>query len=82
MSFGLQAIQSIISDDIRSRKSKVVGFGLVEETQFDQLPNEYEPVIQSSVDIMKPGTSGLQSSSRNRGFGLQNVSRDSHPRIV
>merc|ERR1719356_823261 len=58
---------SIISDEIRSRKSKVVGFGLVEETQFDQLPNEYEPVIQSSVDIMKPGTSGLQSSSRNRG---------------
>merc|ERR1711917_87350 len=68
---------SIISDDIRSRKSKVVGFGLVEETQFDQLPNEYEPVIQSSVDIMKPGTSGLQSSSRNRGsvtISSQNVS--------
>jgi len=68
---------SIISEDIRSRKSKVVGFGLVEETQFDQLPNEYEPVIQSSVDIMKPGTSGLQSSSRNRGsvtISSQNVS--------
>ena len=79
MSFGLKAIKSIISDEIRSRKSKVVGFGLVEETQFDQLPNEYEPVIQSSVDIMKPGTSGLQSSSRNRGLGLQNVSRDSRP---
>merc|ERR1719447_2535402 len=60
---------SIISEDFRSRKSKVVGFGLVEETQFDQLPNEYEPVIQSSLDIMKPGTSGLQSNagSRNRG---------------
>ena len=76
----LKAIQSIISEDIRSRKSKVVGFGLVEETQFDQLPNEYEPFIQSSVDIMKPETSGLQSSSRNRGLGLQNVSRDSRPR--
>ena len=68
----LKVTESIISEDIRSRKSKVVGFGLVEETQFDQLPNEYEPVIQSSVDIMKPGTSGLQSNAglRNRGLGL------------
>merc|ERR1719312_64817 len=71
---------SIISEDIRSRKSKVVGFGLVEETEFDQLPNEYEPVIQSSVDIMKPGISGIQSTAgqRNRGsvtISSQNISK-------
>ena len=68
-----KAIESIISEDFRPRKSKAVGFGLVEETQFDQLPNEYEPVIQSSLDIMKPGTSGLQSNagSRNKGEGFR-----------
>merc|ERR1719447_1412045 len=65
---------SIISEDFRPRKSKAVGFGLVEETQFDQLPNEYEPVIQSSLDIMKPGTSGLQSNAGSRNKGSVTIS--------
>ena len=30
----------------RPRKSKAVGFGLVEETQFDKLPQENDEVIQ------------------------------------
>ena len=60
----LKTIISIISVECRPRKSKAVGFGLVEETQFDKLPNEYEEVIQSASDS-KAGPSGLTRSPPN-----------------
>ena len=62
-----EAIKSIISEECRPRKSKAVGFGLVEETQFDKLPNENEELIQSASDSIA-GPSGLhrQSSPGNR----------------
>ena len=60
----LKTAKSIISEECRPRKSKVVGFGLVEETQFDKLPQENEEVIQSASDSTtgRAGTSGLSRS--------------------
>jgi len=57
--------QSIISEECRRRKSKAVGFGLVEETQFDKLPQENEEVIQCASES-KAGTSGLNRSPPSR----------------
>jgi len=57
--------QSIISEECRRRKSKAVGFGLVEETQFAKLPQENEELIQSSSES-RAGTSGLNRSPPNR----------------
>ena len=59
-----EATKSIISVVDRPRKSKAVGFGLVEETQFDKLPNENEEVIQSASDS-NAGPSGLGRSPSN-----------------
>ena len=56
---------SIISEECRRRKSKAVGFGLVEETQFAKLPQENEELIQSSSES-RAGTSGLNRSPPNR----------------
>ena len=60
-------LKSIISEECRPRKSKAVGFGIVEETQFDKLPNENDELIQSASDSTA-GPSGLrrQSSPGNR----------------
>jgi len=57
--------QSIISEECRRRKSKAVGFGLVEETQFAKLPQENEEVIQC-VSEGRAGTSGLNRSPSSR----------------
>ena len=54
--------KSIISEECRPRKSKVVGFGLVEETQFDKLPQENDEVIASDSTTGRAGTSGLSRS--------------------
>ena len=51
--------------DCRPRKSKAVGFGVVEETQFTQLLNENELLIQSESDMMKPGPPGIKSKRRS-----------------
>merc|ERR1711990_1246025 len=61
--------QSIISEECRPRKSKAVGFGLVEETQFDKLPQENEELIQQSASDSttgRAGTSGLSRSPPSR----------------
>merc|ERR1719204_1863727 len=57
--------QSIISEECRPRKSKVVGFGLVEETQFDKLPQENEEVIQQSASDSTTGRAGPSGLSRS-----------------
>jgi len=57
--------QSIISEECRRRKSKAVGFGLVEETQFAKLPQENEEVIQCASEG-RAGTSGLNRSPSSR----------------
>ena len=55
--------KSIISEiDCRPRKSKAVGFGVVEEAQFTPLSNENRQIIQSESDMMKPGTSRIKSN--------------------
>ena len=65
----LKTVKSIISEECRKRKSKAVGFGLVEETQFDKLPQENEEVIQQSASdstTSRAGTSGLSRSPPSR----------------
>jgi len=57
--------QSIISEECRPRKSKAVGFGLVEETQFDKLPQENEEVIQQSASDSTTGGAGTSGMSRS-----------------
>ena len=63
--FDFKSHNSIISEECRRRKSKAVGFGLVEETQFAKLPQENEELIQSSSES-RAGTSGLNRSPPNR----------------
>ena len=65
----LKTAKSIISEECRPRKSKAVGFGLVEETQFDKLPQENEELIQQSASDSttgRAGTSGLSRSPPSR----------------
>ena len=63
----LKTAKSIISEECRPRKSKVVGFGLVEETQFDKLPQENDEVIQSGLGRSPPSHSppGRRRSTRS-----------------
>ena len=61
----LKSHKSIISEECRRRRSKAVGFGLVEETQFAKLPQENEEVIQCASEG-RAGTSRLNRSPSTR----------------